>query len=421
MRKAATVGLLVASGVIVSVAIGVRVQHEERAAELLRRSERLLHPSLSLGGSLGELRAREARELIEEAQALAPDRAGSALLLEARVLERLQRAHVDQASALLVAVSEPERDEQWLRLSAQVALERKDALAAQAFLQKLPSEAQDDPRTLLLRSDVSRALGRSDEALQSAQRALELEPKSAALYERRGLAREMLGELSAARGDLAHAVELDSRGSSALFALGRLLRSVGELQGALLAFQEVTQRNPEDAEAWLASGVCRAGMGDRVSARVELERAAALAETRAEPLLALADLDVEEGALPAALQRYRAAALLDKANPVAQLKLGNALLRSGSVADAVKAYRAALQERPDLAAAHNGLGAALIAMGDLQGAEDTLKTAARLDPADAHPWLNLARVYKRRGDNASLADALARAEDREHGNPTVTP
>jgi tetratricopeptide (TPR) repeat protein len=421
MPKAVTVSLLVAAGVLVSVVISMRVQHQEHATELLRRSERLLHPSLSEGNSLGELRAREARELIEEAQALAPAPTGAALLLEARVLERLQRAHVDQATALLAAVSMPARDAAWLRLSALVALERRDALGAQAFLQALPRAAQDDPHTLLLRSDVARALGRSDEALRTAQSALELEPKSAALFERRGLAHEMLGELGAARADLAHAVELDSRGSSALFALGHLLRNMGELQSALLAFQEATQRNPEDAEAWLASGVCRVGMGDRVSARVELERAATLAETRAEPLLALADLDLEEGALPAALRRYRAAALLDKTNAVAQLKLGNALMRSGSVAAAVQAFRAALQQRPDLAAAHNGLGAALIAMGDLQGAEDTLKTAARLDPADAHPWLNLARVYKRRGDNVSLADALARAEDREHGHPSATP
>jgi Flp pilus assembly protein TadD len=180
-----------------------------------------------------------------------------------------------------------------------------------------------------------------------------------------------------------------------------------------LAFHAATQRNPADAEAWLGSGVCRAALGDDTAARVDLERAAEHAPTRAEPLVALADVDVAQGDLAGALGRYRAAVLLDAGSATARVKLGNTLLRTGAPEQAAAAFRAAIERRPDLAAAHNGLGAALLAQSDLQGAETELKSAASLDPKDAHPLLNLARLYKRRGDSAAFADALAQAEARD--------
>jgi Flp pilus assembly protein TadD len=105
--------------------------------------------------------------------------------------------------------------------------------------------------------------------------------------------------------------------------------------------------------------------------------------------------------------------LLDRSATAGWVKLGNALLRSSDAPEAAKAYRTALDQRPELAAAHNGLGAALLAQADLDAAERELKQAAELDPHDAHPLLNLARLYKRRGAADQAAQAVAQAEARD--------
>jgi tetratricopeptide (TPR) repeat protein len=414
MGKKRLLGLSIAVGVLLSAAwLGVRIRAAEQADDLTLRAEHFLAPPLREASSFQDLRASEARALCDEAQTLAPSAARAALLAEARSLEQWQRGAYPRAEALLAEIPVAQRSARVIVFSAALALARKDPLEAQRRLGTLPSKSESTPRTLLVRSDVERALGRADAALAAAEGGVAIDPESAALLERRGLAYELLGDPVRARADLERAAQLDRHSNTALLALGRVLRANGELSNAVLAFHEAAQRDPNDAEAWLGSGVCRAALGDTASAQVDLERAGELAPTRADPLEALADVDTARGDLPAALRRYRAAVLLDPGSATARVKFGNALLRSGQVQEAAPAFRAAIERRPDLSAAHNGLGAALLAQGDLAGAESELKTAARLDLNDAHPLLNLARLYKRRGDPTALADALAEAEARD--------
>jgi tetratricopeptide (TPR) repeat protein len=413
MHKSATLGLLVACGVAVSVWLAVRARHAEEAHALLERAERLMSPPPSEAASFRDLRAREARQLCDEAQELSPSPEAKLLQIEARGVELFQRGDYTRAAELLAYEQANARTPRLLQLSAAIALAQNDARAAEGWLDRLPDAERARPEALLLRSDAERALGHGDAALAAAERGIAANPEHAALYERRGLAHEMLGQLPAARADLQRASQLDRHGTSALLALGRLLRTEHQLQDAVLAFHEASQRNPDEAEAWLGSGVCRAAMGDNIAARIELERAVELAKTRAEPLIALADLDVAEQDLASALRRYRAALQLDPASALARVKLGNALMRAGAVPEAIPVFRTAIAKQPDLAAAHNGLGAALIASNDLEQAETELKTATRLDPQDPHPWLNLARLYKRRGDESSMSDAVSHAQQRD--------
>jgi tetratricopeptide (TPR) repeat protein len=413
MRKTTAFGLVLAAGVLAVCVAGYHARRSEQAQELVRRAERLLHPPLAEATSWQDVRAAEARDLLEEAQALASSPPAAALLVQAEIIQQLQRGAYEEAEQRLASLPRAEQDAQLVLLRVATALALKNTAAAQRALTQLSGADRDQPRALMLRSDLARALGRGDEALASAQRGLALDADSAALHERRGLAYELLGDWQRARADLERAAELDRRATSALLALGRVLRSMGDARSAVLAFHTATQRNPAEAEGWLGSGVCRAAFGDNTAARVDLERAAELAPRRAEPLLALADVDVAQGDLASALGRYRAAVLLDPGSATARVKLGNTLLRSGAIQDAAPAFRDAIERRPDLGAAHNGLGAALLAQGDLQGAESELKAAASLDPDDVHPLLNLARLYKRRGDTALLADALAQAEARD--------
>jgi tetratricopeptide (TPR) repeat protein len=412
MRKNAwLLGLCVGCGVVLSVVVARRLERADEARALEARSLRLLRAPLQDAPSLRDLRAREARELLEQAQELSAEPARDLLVTEARSIELLTRGELARATQLL---AEPRQHAPRLRaIAAAAALARGEANIAQAELAQLPGALQAEPRLLLLRSDIARALGRADLALAAAQSGVERHGELAPFFERRGLAHELLGDHNLAQADLERAADLDRRSTGALLALGRLQRNAGALSPAILAFQAALQRNPNEGEAWLGSGVCRQAIGDYVAARIELERAADLQPTRAEPLIALADLDIAEKNLNAALRRYRAAVLLDPNSALGHVKLGNALMRAGAAPQALPQFQAAIAQRPDLAAAHNGLGAALVAQGDLAGAETALHAATRLDPADAHPWLNLARLYKRRGDGAAESAALSAAQERD--------
>ena len=411
MSKNAWLGVLVAAGVVSSGALAVHARRVQQAEELTERALRLLHPPLSEAPSLRDLRGREARELLLQAQTLSESSERGELIALARAAELYSKGRYDEAERTLSAVT-LRRDEA-LQLMAAIELMRGHAAEADQILARTWSRDAGDPRAAVLRSDVARALGRADLALASVEPFLEKGEGNAALYERRGLAHALLGQRTEARADLTRAAELDRKGVSALLALGRLHRESGALSEAILAFHEASQRAPDDAEAWLGAGVCRAALGDTVAARIDLERAAGAAPARAEPLIALADLDIAERDLGSALRRYRAATLLDKKSALARVKLANTLMRAGEVAEALPQYRAALAEQPDMAAARNGLGAALFAQGELDAAESELKAAAELDPKDPHPWLNLARVYKRQGNESAEQSALSLARDRD--------
>ena len=412
MRKNAwLLSACVGCGVVLSVGVARHMERADEARALETRSLRLLRAPLGDAPSLRDLRAREARELLEQAQELASEPARDLLVTEARSVELLGRGEVARASLLLTDALK--REPRLRAVAAAAALARGEANIAQAELKQLPSALQTEPRMLLLGSDVARALGRADVALTIAQSGLDHHGELAPFVERRGLARELLGDRQLAQADFERAAQLDHRSTGALLALGRLHRSAGALTPAILAFQAAAQRNPNEAEAWLGSGVCRQAIGDYVAARLELEHAAELQPTRAEPLIALADLDVAEKNVSAAIRRYRAALLLDPSSALGHVKLGNAFMRAGAVPQAVPQFQAAIAQRPDLAAAHNGLGAAFVAQGDLTSAETVLQAATRLDPADAHPWLNLARLYKRRGDDAAESAALRAARARD--------
>jgi Flp pilus assembly protein TadD len=410
MHKNARVGLLVACGVAISVWLALRARRAEDANALLAQAERLLHPPLTEAASFRDVRAREARELCEESAELSDGERGRKLMLEAESVEAFQRGAYDRAEKLLASSPARAQDPQLLLLSAAVSLARADAASAEKWLGRMPESERNSVHTLLVRSDVERGLGHADQALAAAEGGIAQAPGVAALYERRGLAYELLGDGARAQSDLERAAQLDPRGSAPLLALGRLQRGRGQLEAAVLAFHEAAQRSPEEGEAWLGSGVCRAALGDVVAARVDLERAAELAPKRAEPLIALADLDVAEKHVSHAIARYRAALMFDPSSALAGIKLGNALMRAGDIAEAIPVFRAAIERRPDMAAAHNGLGAAFVARGELDSAEAELKDAARLDPRDPHPWLNLARLYKQRGNSAAQSEALARAQ-----------
>jgi tetratricopeptide (TPR) repeat protein len=387
-----------------------RAGREERARALSQQAARLLHPPYDEAPTYSDMRATEARLLVEEAEELAATSDTRLLGIEAHAIELLQRGDAAGARRELAKTTGRGSDAVGaLRAAIELADGQLDA--AESGIAKVLLQGTPEPRAFAIASDVARARGQGDRALAFAENGLAIH-ESAALLERRGLAHELLGELPAARADLERAAQLDARPTAPLLHLGRVLRDLGDVRGAVLAFTGASQRNPRESEAWLGSGICRIGLGDRSGARADLERAEELAPTSAAPLIGLGDVDAAERDWDAAEKHYRVATKLEPGLALGWLKLGNTLMRRGQSSAATDAFRKAVERQPELAAAHNGLGAALQAQGDADGARRELEQAAKLDPADPNPLLNLARLYRQQGDAKAADTALAQAQAR---------
>ncbi|HTU62161.1 MAG TPA: hypothetical protein VMF89_27070, partial [Polyangiales bacterium] len=103
MSKNAWLGVLVAAGVLVSGVFAVHARRVEQAEELTERALRLLHPPLSEAPSLRDLRGREAREMLEQAQKIAPAPERDGLIAIARAAELYSKGRYDQAERALDA------------------------------------------------------------------------------------------------------------------------------------------------------------------------------------------------------------------------------------------------------------------------------------------------------------------------------
>jgi tetratricopeptide (TPR) repeat protein len=135
---------------------------------------------------------------------------------------------------------------------------------------------------------------------------------------------------------------------------------------------------PGDAHARLVLATVAARRGDRVRAEQMLEALA------------------REGVPPAVAAR-------------AMLLRLDLLLESGRAHDALVAAEALDREHPQVSAVKNLLGLSRAAVGDRAGAREAFQRAAALDPRDASPLVNLARLSREEGDLAAARTTLERA------------
>jgi arylsulfatase A-like enzyme/Tfp pilus assembly protein PilF len=237
---------------------------------------------------------------------------------------------------------------------------------------------EDPKRIVLLEQAVEDALalhreGRSPEAIENLEAAIEAHPRVGVLYERLALIHAERGQPAAGLAVLARASALGvaSPEMEANLALGLAQSGRVDEGRALLA----RHADSPDPQIQMTLGVVAALHGDPAEARSRLERALALDPTFPQARIQLAVLE---------LQRNRPEA--------ARAELERALV-----------------EDPTLADGWNAEGAARAGMGDLAGAVEAWERAVSIEPRLASAWLNLARAWTARGDRERAAQALASA------------
>lgn len=189
------------------------------------------------------------------------------------------------------------------------------------------------------------------------------------------------------------ALEADAGYVPARLLEAELLLEAGDAEAAESAFAQLTAQEPGVARAWFGFGNASEARGNAVAARAAWGKALDVAPTYGAAILALARSLEESGAAEAAVSRERAEQYA---------------LRTPALEDPV------LEEIQQLAVSARRLierADRVVREGDLVRGAELLERAARLEPDNPRPQINLIALYGQMGDmeraEAAFQAALA--------------
>ena len=205
--------------------------------------------------------------------------------------------------------------------------------------------------------------GRSTEALEPMQKAVELLPRDAEAHSNLGVNLKEQGRLTEAEAIYRRALEIKPDFAEAHNNLGNTLRDQGRLTESEASCRRAVEIKPDYAEAHSNLGVTLQALGRLTEAEASYRRALEIKPDFAET------------------HNY----------------FGNTLRELGRLTEAESSYRRALEIKPDFAEAHSNLGVTLQALGRLTDAEASYRRALEIKPDYAEVYSNLGNTLRDQG------------------------
>ena len=193
--------------------------------------------------------------------------------------------------------------------------------------------------------------GEYQEAIDRYDRAIELNPNYATVYNNRGTAKGALGDYQGAIADFSEVIELNPQLAEAYYNRGRAQHVLGNYKEAIADYDRAIECNPQLPQQFSNRGVVKYDLGDHHEAIADYDKALEL------------DPDYAEAYCNRGL---------------AKDALGDHL---GAIAE----YDKALELRPQLKKAYIGRGKAKRALGDNAGAKKDLAGADEIEPDLSSP------------------------------------
>jgi protein O-GlcNAc transferase len=247
-------------------------------------------------------------------------------------------------------------------------------------------------------------MGQSQEAMETYQMALTLNPALVDAHSNLGNLYKAQGDLEGAKRCYLEAVRINPEFSIAWSNLAGVFKDEGQQQTAEAYYVEAIRLCPEFADAHSNLGNTYKDMG-------MLEKATACYETaiklRPDFAIAHGNLGVcqwESGRLDLAVKSLKYAIQLEPNYPDAFNNLGNVQRQENNLEQAVQSFRNALRLKPDHPHAYNNLGNAMTDLGMVKEAIHCYVTAIRLLPSYAAAHSNLGSVLR---DQGKLDQAIA--------------
>ena len=219
------------------------------------------------------------------------------------------------------------------------------------------------------------AQGRSVEAIQQYQRALEIKP-----------------DFVEARYNLANA----------LAAQGRSTEAVEQ-------YQKAFEYRPDNAEEHNNLGTVLLGQGRSTEAIQQYQKALEIKSDFAEARYNLGNALAAQGRIAEATEQYEQALRIKPDYVEARSNLANALAAQGRSAEAIQQYQKVLETKPDNAGARNNLGTVLLGQGRSVEAVEQYQKALDIKPDFAEARYNLANVLAAQGRTAEAIQLYEQA------------
>jgi tetratricopeptide (TPR) repeat protein/tRNA A-37 threonylcarbamoyl transferase component Bud32 len=346
-----------------------------------------------------------------------------------RVFRQLEELHPDSAYTL--------------RYKGIIAhIERRDAQAVIYLKQSIEIEPNNPTAQLALARSLGR-LGRYTEALEHARQAVELDRlgmRAREIYANKLMA---TGHLEEAHSHLSDLHALDPENDTILINLALVLNLMEQPEEALRYATEAARIAPDEVQAWVHAAQAHLHLGNRDSATSALDRALELESDEPRYLTDIAALlfnidEIERGlevidkalALDASHPRPWGirARLLDAAgelngdiaswleeaarsptDPEPYYNIAKRYYDTNRMEDAILYSRRALDVNPTHRQALLMLAHARMALGQHLLAVETYEAAARLDPDDPLPWLNIGVSWMQRREMQNAITPLTRA------------
>ncbi|MBW4492796.1 MAG: tetratricopeptide repeat protein [Oscillatoria princeps RMCB-10] len=236
--------------------------------------------------------------------------------------------------------------------------------------------------------------GKFDEAIDSYQKALEIEPDSAEALNQLGEVYFLRGRLAEALAACQQALKIQPDFAEGYKTLGNVLQGQGKIDAAIRAYSKAVEIKPEFAQAHSNLGSMFYRQGQLESAVACYERARELKPDLAAVHSNLGKVLQQLGRLDEAVACWRKALELNPGAGSADfyLNMGSAFLLQGRLEEAFGSFQRAIALKPDLAEAHINTGSILLQQGKPEEAIASCQKALELKPnlAEAHSNMGLA-------------------------------
>jgi tetratricopeptide (TPR) repeat protein len=210
--------------------------------------------------------------------------------------------------------------------------------------------------------------GRIDEALQEAQKVVDLIPGEKVAHHQLGLCLYAKGRTKEAMTEFHRAIQIDPNYSYPIYQLGVCLKSLGELDGAMAEFRRAIRIDPNSAPAHAILGASLQYVGQVDEAMTELRHAIDLDPTMSVAYHELGVCFRVRGEFEEAIAEFRRANELDPKGAPAHYELGICLKAKGQFNEAAVEFRRAVELDPQGWLGSNGLVDSLLGSGRFQEA-----------------------------------------------------
>ncbi|MBC6434143.1 tetratricopeptide repeat protein [Nostoc sp. HG1] len=316
-------------------------------------------------------------------------------------------------------------------------------LGVGAWQLRLPKPLTDAQQTLYQEGVNKYEAGNYEGAVEHLNQAIELDPKNALAYNKRGDAYYRLGDYEQAQADSSQAISLNPQDANAYFDRGFAFSELGKYKEAIADYTQAIKLNSKDAYAYYGRGLARTQLKDNKGAIGDFSKAIALKPQYTEAYLqrgilhrrlrqrleAIQDFDTVikinpsdakayyQRALTQSINKQKYAALKDYTDAIninskyieAYLNRGDVYSDLGDNLEATEDYNAILQIDPKFTAAYIHRGIHRFSFGDYKGAIQDYTEALKLDSNNLAAYNNRGNAYLELGNKKAANQDYSRA------------